>query len=227
MYKCDESLREMGRKSSKFTDLKQVTHTNCVSIKFGALLDGVGDMELMCCIGDTHGMKAMCKCDESSREGGSKPSKFTDPKQFTHIHYVSINFGALLTVVGDLEMVCCIDASHGMMAMCKCDESFREEGRKPSKFTDLKQFNHINYVSINFGALLVGVGDLELVFCIDTTHGMMTVRKRDENSREGGRKPSKFTDLKQVAHTNCVSINFGVLLDVSGDLEMTCCIGAT
>jgi hypothetical protein len=45
-----------------------------------------------------------------------------------------------LTVTGDLELGCCITVTHGMMAMCKCDESFREGGRKSSKFTDLKEF---------------------------------------------------------------------------------------
>jgi hypothetical protein len=29
-------------------------------------------------------------------------------------------------VAGDLEMMCCITATHGMMVMCKCDEISRE-----------------------------------------------------------------------------------------------------
>ena len=39
---------------------------------------------------------------------------------------VSINCGALLTVAGDLELMCCIVANHGMMAMYRSDESSRE-----------------------------------------------------------------------------------------------------
>ncbi len=114
-------------------------------------------------IGDTHGMMVMCKCDESSWEGGSKLSIVTDLKQFTHIHCVRVNFGALLTVVGDLEVVCCIDTSHGMMAMCKCDETSREEGRKSSKFTDLKQFNgpQIHQTSNNSPTSIVSASILE------------------------------------------------------------------
>jgi 5-deoxy-D-glucuronate isomerase len=227
MCKCDESFMEEGRKYSKFTDLKQVAHITCVSINVGALLDVAGDIELRCCIDTTHGMMAMCKCDESSREGRGKLSIVTDLKQLTHIHCVSINFGALLTVVGDLELVCCIPATHGMMTVCKCDESFREVGRKSSKPTDLKQVAHINCVSINFGSLLDVIGDIELRCCIDTTHGMMVMCKVDESSRQGVSKLSIVTDLKQFTHIHCVCIIFGALLAVVGDLELACCITTT
>jgi hypothetical protein len=166
----------------------------------------------------------MCKCDESSREGGSKLSFVTDLKQFTHILCVSINFGALLAVVGDLELMCCITGTHGMMTMCKCDECFMEEGRKSSKLTDLKQVAHTNCVSINFGSLLDVAGDIEVRCCIGATHGMTAMCKCDESSQEGGSKLSLVTDLKQFTHIHCVSINFGALLAVVGDLELMCCI---
>jgi hypothetical protein len=111
---------------------------NCVSINCGALLAVTGDLELMCCIGANHGMMAMCRSDESSREGGSKLSEATDLKQFTHIHCFSTNFGALLALAGDLELVCCIAVTHGMMAMCKIEGRSREGRSKLSKVTDQK-----------------------------------------------------------------------------------------
>jgi hypothetical protein len=111
---------------------------NCVSINCGALLAVTGDLELMCCIGANHGMMTMCRSDESSREGGSKLSEATDLKQFTHIHCFSTNFGALLALAGDLELGCCIAATHGMMAMCKIEGRSREGRSKLSKVTDQK-----------------------------------------------------------------------------------------
>jgi hypothetical protein len=111
---------------------------NCVSINCGALLAVTGDLELMCCIGANHGMMAMCRSDDSSREGGSKLSEATDLKQFTHIHCFSTNFGALLALAGDLELGCCIAATHGMMAMCKIEGRSREGRSKLSKVTDQK-----------------------------------------------------------------------------------------
>jgi hypothetical protein len=104
------------------------THRNditCVSINCGALFAVAGDLELVCCIVANHGMMTMCRSDENSREGESKLSKFTDLKQFTHIHCFNINYATRLDVSGDLEMTCCIDATYGMMTMCKCDERSR------------------------------------------------------------------------------------------------------
>ncbi len=109
---------------------------------------------------------------------------------------VSINCGVLLPVTGDLELMCCIGANHGMMPMCRSDESSREEGIKLSETRDLKQFTQIHCFSTNFGALLALAGDLELGCCIDTTHGMMSMCKIEGRSREGRSTLSKVTDQK-------------------------------
>jgi hypothetical protein len=78
------------------------------------------------------------RSDESSREGGSKLSEATDLKQFTHIHCFITNFGALLALSGDLELGCCITATHRMMAVYKIEGRSREGRSKLSKVTDQK-----------------------------------------------------------------------------------------
>jgi hypothetical protein len=122
---------------------------------------------------------------------------------------VSINCGALLTVAGDLELMCCIVANHGMMAMYRSDESSREGESKLSTVTDLKQFTHIHCFSIKFGARLAVAGVLELGWCVAATHGMMAMCKIEGRSREGRSKLSKVTDQKEVVQARLATMKLG------------------
>ena len=99
-----------------------------------------------------------------------------------------------------LHLVCCIPTTPGMSPLCECDASIREGGHSLSTFTDLIQFVHINFTSINYGTPPTVSDDLELVCTI----------------------------TKQFIRITFTNINFGSPPVVADDLGlMMCSIAAT